>query len=331
MNEAKKNKGLWHNIRAKRKRGERPARPGEKGYPKTLDIGEATLRSVVREEILREWDLLHALMMSPESSLQGLYQFFRDDVFGPTQQERLKRTGDDKIIDRYQTFIGTLHMTPEYKLVWENYKQAQRRHSSMDSDFDRARDIQHPVGRAFNKLKSKVMMKLDEMEKTMSPENRDLWKPSIDQERESFEKIFNNWYTGKMTTGRVLGLLDPRGIVESRRRGNRVSEAGEMFAGRDLEQLQTTEFLTALETAEMDLEDAGCPADSDARVFAFEAMEMIERARERPGYSVKMIVPIAQQAIDAIMSCPKVDKYVAQRVANDLETALDRAQEVDRF
>ena len=35
-----KKKGLWDNIHAKRKRGERPAKPGEKGYPKTLDIGE---------------------------------------------------------------------------------------------------------------------------------------------------------------------------------------------------------------------------------------------------------------------------------------------------
>ena len=38
--EEKKNKGLWDNIHAKRKRGERPAKPGEKGYPKTLDVGE---------------------------------------------------------------------------------------------------------------------------------------------------------------------------------------------------------------------------------------------------------------------------------------------------
>ena len=36
--EEKKNKGLWHNIHAKRKRGEKPAKPGEKGYPKTLKI-----------------------------------------------------------------------------------------------------------------------------------------------------------------------------------------------------------------------------------------------------------------------------------------------------
>lgn len=31
-------KGLWHNIHARRKKGLRPKRPGEKGYPKTLDI-----------------------------------------------------------------------------------------------------------------------------------------------------------------------------------------------------------------------------------------------------------------------------------------------------
>ena len=35
-----KKRGLWANIHAKRKRGEKPAKPGEKGYPKTLDIME---------------------------------------------------------------------------------------------------------------------------------------------------------------------------------------------------------------------------------------------------------------------------------------------------
>ena len=33
-----KKKGLWDRIHAKRKRGERPARPGEKDYPKTLNV-----------------------------------------------------------------------------------------------------------------------------------------------------------------------------------------------------------------------------------------------------------------------------------------------------
>ena len=36
-----KSKGLWHNIHAKRKRGEKPAKPGDKDYPKSLDVGEA--------------------------------------------------------------------------------------------------------------------------------------------------------------------------------------------------------------------------------------------------------------------------------------------------
>jgi hypothetical protein len=36
-------KGLWANIHAKRKRGEKPAKPGDKEYPKTLDIDEETI------------------------------------------------------------------------------------------------------------------------------------------------------------------------------------------------------------------------------------------------------------------------------------------------
>lgn len=36
MNEAKKKRGLWANIHARRKAGKRPKRPGEKGYPKDL-------------------------------------------------------------------------------------------------------------------------------------------------------------------------------------------------------------------------------------------------------------------------------------------------------
>ena len=31
-------KGLWANIHAKRKRGEKPAKPGDKDYPKTLNV-----------------------------------------------------------------------------------------------------------------------------------------------------------------------------------------------------------------------------------------------------------------------------------------------------
>lgn len=50
-----KKKGLWANIHARRKAGKRPLRPGEKGYPKTLDI-EESLKDVVREYVLLERD-----------------------------------------------------------------------------------------------------------------------------------------------------------------------------------------------------------------------------------------------------------------------------------
>ena len=41
LDEKKKLPGLWANIHAKRKRGEAPAKPGDKDYPKTLNIEDA--------------------------------------------------------------------------------------------------------------------------------------------------------------------------------------------------------------------------------------------------------------------------------------------------
>jgi len=46
-------KGLWYNIHQKRKRGEKPAKPGDKDYPKTLDIEQTmdqTRAAISREK-----------------------------------------------------------------------------------------------------------------------------------------------------------------------------------------------------------------------------------------------------------------------------------------
>ncbi len=49
----KKNKGLWHNIRKRRKKGLRRLRPGEENYPKTLDIqNESDLKNFIYEVIM---------------------------------------------------------------------------------------------------------------------------------------------------------------------------------------------------------------------------------------------------------------------------------------
>ena len=39
-------KGLWYNIHQRRKKGLAPKKPGDKGYPKTLDIEERTMDQV---------------------------------------------------------------------------------------------------------------------------------------------------------------------------------------------------------------------------------------------------------------------------------------------
>jgi hypothetical protein len=46
-----KNPGLWCNICKKRARGEKPAKPGQKGYPKTLKIEVRQLRQLIGDVI----------------------------------------------------------------------------------------------------------------------------------------------------------------------------------------------------------------------------------------------------------------------------------------
>lgn len=59
INEGKK-KGLWDNIHAKRKRGERPAKPGEKDYPKTLNVEETLNEKAVSRKQQRFMGMVRA-------------------------------------------------------------------------------------------------------------------------------------------------------------------------------------------------------------------------------------------------------------------------------
>ena len=77
LDEAKKKKGLWANIHAKRKRGERPARPGEKGYPKTLDIETQELkelRAFIRHSVLLENPCGPGVAADP-TDVKGFYPY----------------------------------------------------------------------------------------------------------------------------------------------------------------------------------------------------------------------------------------------------------------
>lgn len=284
-------------------------------------IDETMLRKLVRESLIREWTFIEALYMRPEGIIPGLISLVKD-MFSPSTGERLSETGDDAVIREYQNFLGTLHLTPEYRAVWENYKQAQRRHASMDSDFDRAQDIRHPVGRAFNKLKHRVMAKFDELEKTLSPENRDIWEIDVEEQRQVFKKIFSDWERGKITTGRVLGMLDPKGIVENRQmlvRGLR--EAGEMVWGKDAVLMQLSRASNAIETALMDMEDVGCPGDSFAHTHLEQALDDLENAGKL-GDTVLIyneIIEILHGAQTAARNCREIDRDSAYRIARDID------------
>lgn len=51
----KKKKGMWDRFRERRKAGKRRLRPGEKGYPKTLNIesAEHSLKEFIIETLLQ--------------------------------------------------------------------------------------------------------------------------------------------------------------------------------------------------------------------------------------------------------------------------------------
>jgi len=75
-----KNKGLWANIHAKRKRGEKPAKKGEKGYPKTLDIDEGN------EEVDNKY--LKKVATDLAYSMPNHTKY--DDKKGPTDSQIMK-------------------------------------------------------------------------------------------------------------------------------------------------------------------------------------------------------------------------------------------------
>lgn len=320
MNEAKKQKGLWHNIHQRRKKGLPPKKPGQKGYPKTLDI-EESIREIVRGQILREYGVFDAILNSPHSVIPGIIGIFKE-IFGSSDGERLREMGDDRVISDYQNFMGTLHLLPEYRIVWENYKQAQRRHSSMDPDSDGARDTWSPAGKAFRRLRSRVLMKFDELERTLSQENREIWQSSVDESRAQFTKIFSDWERGKITTGRVLSMLDARGIVEGSARGSgRISEAGEMFWGEDAVLMQLSNASNVIETALMDMEDVGCPVDSFAHTHLDQALDDLEAAGKLGdvGLIYDEIIQILHGAQTAARNCREIDRDSAYRIARNID------------
>jgi hypothetical protein len=323
MNEG--GKGLWHNIRQRRKKGLPKRRPGQKGYPKTLDIGESVLRDVIRQEIVREWSIGQALMSSPGQLFDGIVGILKD-MFGPTTAQRLARAGDDKILQDLIRKMESIHTLPEYRVAWENVKAAQQRRSTNVRDYDPGRDPASPVGETLRRLMMRIEGYFDDAAQRLSPQNEDIWGRDLEQSRAGFQSMWEKWERGSLTTAGLLRSFDPKGINEAR-----LHEVGEMFAGKDLEQMQTTELVVALETALMNLEDIGCPDGSDARVITDQVIDMVEKMRNRPDYDTSMLPPVVNRAVYAIRTCKHIPPREAEHIARNVEMALNSSQEIDRF
>lgn len=173
-----------------------------------MRITESQLRRVVREELLREWTPEQALMYSPETTLDSIIGIIKD-IFRPSEEKRLRSTGDDKILRGLTNELGTLHRTPEYRVAWENYKVLQRQHRSMDTS--------PSIEKSLARLKERMYQGYDAAERALSRENRDIWGPKLGFSRKCMDKLWRAFENRKITAGGLLGMIAPEGIVESKK------------------------------------------------------------------------------------------------------------------
>ena len=86
---SKKNKGLWHNIHAKKKRGETPAKQGDKDYPDKLDFENSAKTS--KKELAKDYSSAVAYYMQSNSEdvskKERNYRQEYDDYHGTAEQK----------------------------------------------------------------------------------------------------------------------------------------------------------------------------------------------------------------------------------------------------
>ena len=199
-------------------------------------------------------------------------------MFAPSVSKRLSSTGDDEILRDYESFIKSINFLPSYRVAWENFKRGQNagRTSRAPKDIER---------RAVLSLKDSINKKISSVEGSLSQSNRDIWEEKLSSTKANFENIFANWEMGKITTGGLLRMLDPAGVVESR-----IRESNGMFAGKDSDPMTQANYV---------LEDV---------------------IPNRP----EAIESEVTDLMSAIDSCMSIDSIDAQKIAGSLGFALDR-------
>ena len=90
--------GLWANIHAKRKRGEKPAKPGDEDYPDKKAWDKASKSEEISEELSEEeydeaCDLMEALSFTHEGQKYGFYEIDAPELNEAEYQGRTVKLG----------------------------------------------------------------------------------------------------------------------------------------------------------------------------------------------------------------------------------------------
>jgi len=101
----KEGKGLWDNVHAKRKRGEKPAKKGEDGYPDEKSWKAAQESEYASENLVSERGTGNPVIQAEERALMNAVVEFSDVYMltmgmnpgDPADAKRVRRTIDDMI------------------------------------------------------------------------------------------------------------------------------------------------------------------------------------------------------------------------------------------
>ena len=181
-----KKKGLWDNIHAKRKRGEKPAKPGDKDYPKTLNVEglEKARKNVGADKC---WDGYKAKGTKKKGGKEVPNCVKEGDVHsgqGEKIQKRTKAWMDKKGMKGAPGLDAMKARTAEHKakrgVKEEIVTEADPRLAIYQSGMTDASRVKGRVGKAVDKVKDKVKKVLGKKDKVSSHLDRYRFQSGLD-------------------------------------------------------------------------------------------------------------------------------------------------------
>jgi hypothetical protein len=151
VDEQQNPKGLWHNIRKRREKGLRRLRPGEKNYPKTLDISESGCMLESDDTCVI---ITVAHMKAFEQFVDKMFDKFDIDFdFTKHFRERISDTRNDPCINLKE-------IADTIKKIYTKYKHGEKTLSKyIDAEVvlkDMQNDLNMPIAIEYNRKDNEI-------------------------------------------------------------------------------------------------------------------------------------------------------------------------------